>query len=173
MGRKGMLHRDRRPEQPKVPAQPTPETPKRQSDFTENDLTPEQWAYLTLITNPRDKRGVTEKAAAVGVSRQTVYQWSRTIPIWAELRARMVQDWMEAELCKTIKALVDKAQAGDIPAARLHMEAAGAIRGPGSTVTVGASATATTAPSWLSEVPDDELVKVLRQRAKIGGPSAS
>jgi hypothetical protein len=105
---------------------------------TERTLTPKQLAFAEAIANPADTRSIAEKSRAAGYTELYGYRLARLPHVAAEIEraTREHVQLIRARASRVIAAMAERAEAGDVGAARLFLEAAGILQGKGVAVTV-------------------------------------
>jgi transcriptional regulator with XRE-family HTH domain len=92
--------------------------------------TKEQVHYMTILSDPTDKRTDEAIAEEVGVNRTTLWAWRQKDGFLDE-SYRMLEKNAKSQFNKVFAALVSKAEAGDTSAMRLMFEVMGKTKDKG------------------------------------------
>lgn len=90
-------------------------------------LTANQIAVLECALEPGTKRNIKAICSAAGVDRTRFYAWLKECPEFADAWANLWKDVISRHLPGIMASMVDKAQDGDVAAARLVVDVAGII----------------------------------------------
>jgi AcrR family transcriptional regulator len=96
--------------------------------LTEWRPTPKQRAALEAASEMGLRRSVSAICNAAGVSRESFYRWMRDDANFREAWDTAWQSASRRQLNGVLAAMVERALSGDVPAARLVAELAGAIK---------------------------------------------
>ncbi len=89
--------------------------------MTDRVWTARQRKYMETLADPTDTREKKAIAKALGVKRQTLWNWEQLEGFWEDL-GKLIHELGDRGLGDVIKAVCRKASRGDVPAAKLYMQ---------------------------------------------------